>query len=74
MAGSTKYKQEGFYIHLIQSWKQIEFVYLVCLDIKNSVNEDISLLINIFCCFIKIHTYLILHLLTVNYDVSSYWT
>ena len=35
------------FIQFIQLWKWSELVYLVCLGIKKSVNEDLSLLINI---------------------------
>ena len=53
VAGSTKYNNIKQYklccplIQFIQSWKQKEFVYLVCLGRKKSTKEDLSLLKNI---------------------------
>ena len=58
VAGSTTYKQNtavwivlsfklSLFIHFIQSWKQREFDYSVCLGRKKSANEHLSLLINI---------------------------
>ena len=39
VAGSATYKQSKTVCQFIQSWKQRQFVYLVCLDIKTVFKE-----------------------------------